>query len=718
MSNFKIILDLLQATSFSYTQNAMRKWSSKEMEEKIMKANENSIISFLKEQDTKFVIPVYQRNYEWTEHQCKQLLEDIYRVATNDKIIAHFIGSIVFIHDDVYTTGTKELVIIDGQQRLTTITLLWIVLYRKSKEVGNQKLADEIYRKYLVNEFSEEEEEEKLKLKPTKDNDKAIKALIRGDVRETFKDYSRLIENYNYYFYKIKNEDIDTIKKGISKLIYVEISLERGKDDPQKIFQSLNSTGLDLTQADLIRNYILMGLKPKEQKKIYENYWSQIEELTTLKESGINKLSDFIRDFLTLRYRDIPNKSKVFEAFKEKCIFERTEDLEVLLVELKKYSEIYSKLMNPNLEKDYNIRKNIDYINRMELSVSYPFLIEVYNDYQELKIDKNLFVEVLRLIQTYVWRRFIIGLPTNALNKVFMKLYEDIKIEKYLESLQLALVKKKGSQRFPKDNEIYEELKIKDMYNIQSKNKNYYLEVLENYKNSEYIEIEGNDKISIEHIFPQNPDPKWKYNMKDEEYNKMKEMVNTIGNLSLSGFNSSLGNKYFTEKRDMPEKGYKQSRLFLNKFVAECEKWGTDEISKRYELIYKRTVEIWKYPEVFVFNEGREETEMNIFEIDDPTNKTIEYAIFFDQKISVNFIELLTKVVSFMFESEPSMFFNTELREKLNLTQNTNDLRSALKISSTYFIEGNYNAKVIFNKIKLILEKFNINDELYITFKE
>ena len=274
------------------------------------------------------------------------------------------------------------------------------------------------------------------------------------------------------------------------------------------------------------------------------------------------------------------------------------------------------------------------------------------------------------------------------------------------------------SQRFPKDNEIYEELRIKDMYNIQSKNKNYYLEVLENYKNTEYIEIDGNDRISIEHIFPQNPDPKWKISMKEEEYNKMKEMVNTIANLTLSGFNSSLGNKYFIEKRDLPEKGYKQSRLFLNKFIAECDKWGIEEISKRYELIYKRTLEIWKHPEIFFSTEGREETEMNLFEIDDPTNKTIEYAIFFDQKINVNFAELLLKVASFMFESEPSMFFNTELREKLNLTQNSSELRRELKISSTYFIEGNLSARAIVDKIKMILEKFSITDELYIKFKE
>ena len=214
-----------------------------------MKATESNIVNFLKQQDIKFIIPVYQRNYEWKMQQCKQLIEDIYRVGIDEDIKSHFIGSIVFIHDDIYTTGLKELTIIDGQQRLTTITLIFIALYHKYKEANNEKLANEIYKKYLINEFAEEEEEEKLKLKPTKENDRAIKSLIRGDFKETYKEYSRLIENYEYFKNYINDEDIEVVRTGLMKLLYVEISLERGKDDPQKIFQSLNSTGLDLTPA-------------------------------------------------------------------------------------------------------------------------------------------------------------------------------------------------------------------------------------------------------------------------------------------------------------------------------------------------------------------------------------------------------------------------------------------------------------------------------------
>ncbi|MEK7226686.1 MAG: DUF262 domain-containing protein, partial [Bacteroidota bacterium] len=227
-----------------------------------MKANEIKFDRFLAQPDTQFIIPVYQRNYDWTQSQCKQLLDDIFNVGQDEKQTSHFIGSVVYIHDDVYhVSGIRELSIIDGQQRLTTITLLYIAVYAIAKEINNQQLVNRVQETYLINKFAKEEE--KLKLRPTENNDEALKFLLRNEAKEEFKEYSRLIENYNYLKNRINSENLDVVLKGLGKLVFVEISLERDKDDPQKIFESLNSTGLDLSQSDLIRNYILMGLKHK-----------------------------------------------------------------------------------------------------------------------------------------------------------------------------------------------------------------------------------------------------------------------------------------------------------------------------------------------------------------------------------------------------------------------------------------------------------------------
>ena len=243
-----------------------------------MDANDLNLMEFLGQRKTRYIIPVYQRNYDWKLEQCKQLLEDILMCGKNGKIRAHFIGSIVYIHDDIYSASRiKELTVIDGQQRLTTITLIWIVILELAKKLERHELVEEIYESYLVNK----REEEKLKLRPTENNDKALRYLLDGDEDEDFNEYSRLIENYQYFNSKINAENLDTVLKGLDKLMFVEISLERGKDDPQRIFESLNSTGLELSQADLIRNFVLMGLKYKDQKKIYERYWQHIEKLAT-----------------------------------------------------------------------------------------------------------------------------------------------------------------------------------------------------------------------------------------------------------------------------------------------------------------------------------------------------------------------------------------------------------------------------------------------------
>ncbi len=274
-----------------------------------MKANETKVEDFLSANKTQFVIPVYQRNYDWSTQQCKQLLDDILEVGSEKGMNAHFIGSIVFVHDDVYTSSKiKELTIIDGQQRLTTLTLIYLALHNLAKKTNNHRLADEISETYLINKYASEEE--KLKLKPTENNDKAIRYLMRDIESEEFKVFSKIVDNYNYFKSRITEDNLNYVTDGLSKLMFVEISLDRRKDDPQRIFESLNSTGLELSQADLIRNYILMGLNRKDQHKIYNNYWEVIEKYAKDEISNVSKVSDFIRDYLTLENKKIPNKNK------------------------------------------------------------------------------------------------------------------------------------------------------------------------------------------------------------------------------------------------------------------------------------------------------------------------------------------------------------------------------------------------------------------------
>lgn len=685
-----------------------------------MKANETKVEDFLSSNKTQFVIPVYQRNYDWTTGQCKQLLDDILDVGLNKKMNAHFIGSIVYVHDDVYTASRiKELTIIDGQQRLTTLTLIYLALYQLAKSLKDEGLENEISETYLINKFAPEEE--KLKLRPTENNDKALKYLLRSHTDEEFNDFSKLIDNFNYFKGRITDENYLVVLKGLSKLMFVEVSLDREKDDPQRIFESLNSTGLELTQADLIRNYILMGLNRRDQSKIYQNYWEVIEKLAKDESSNSSRVSDFIRDYLTLVNKNIPNKSKVYLEFKTKYPTSTLDELENILGNIKSLVKHYNKLINPKNEPDKDIRKQLEYIGRLEINVAYPFLMKVYEDYFKEIIDKSTFINVLELIQSFTWRRFILGLPTNALNKIFMNLYDKVNINDYLYSIQKSLIQRSGVQRFPRNTEVIDALRIKDVYNIKSKNRTYLLDRLENFENKEPVFIEGNSDITIEHIFPQNPDAKWKLELGADEYNFIKEnYLNTIANLTLSGNNGKLGNKPFIDKRDLPEVGYKDSRLWLNKNLTNLDKWDKDEIESRFKLIAKRFLKIWQFP-VISLDESIENDEINIFEAEDPKGKKLEYAVFFDQKIDVNQVaKLYTEVFKQLFELQPETFFTTELAEKIGLTKNPieGSPRQAIPINETYVIEGNIDNNGKFDRIKLALTLFDFQDELLIKYAD
>ena len=689
-----------------------------------MKANETRVDKFLATNETTFAIPVYQRNYDWTLFQCKQLLHDIIETGKNDKINAHFIGSIVYVHDDVYTaSGLTELTIIDGQQRLTTITLIYIALFRIAKELDNQILVNRIQKTYLINEFAPEEE--KLKLKPTENNKQALRHILNSTDAEEFKGYSKIIENFDYFRSAIKAENFEVIQRGLSKLIFVDIALDRQKDNPQRIFESLNSTGLELSQADLIRNYILMGLSRTNQDRIYKSYWEVIEK--NAKDETLNKtrVSEFIRDYLTLKNKEIPNKGDVYTKFKEKYPTSTIDELELVLTELKSLVKYYNKLTNPKNEPDKLIRTQLEYINRLEINVAFPFLMKVYEDFSNDIIDRVAFISVLSTVQSFTFRRFILGLPTNALNKIFMGLYDKVEPDNYLFSIQKSLLQRSGVQRFPRNTETINALKEKDVYNIKPKNRTYLLERLENFQNNEPVAIEGNSDITIEHIFPQNPDPKWKIELGADEYNLIKEnYLNTIGNLTLSGNNGKLSNKPFLDKKvmnvDGKEQGYTFSRLWLNRDLKEKTKWNKIEIEERATKISERFNKIWEIPEIDIELEATND-EINIFDAEDPKHKKLDYAIFFNQKLEVTQVaKLYIEVFKQLFELQPETFFTSEIGERLSLTKTpvADGMRQAVQISETYFIEANIDNMGKFDRIKQALTIFGFEDELLIKYTE
>lgn len=556
-----------------------------------MKASEKKIKDLFSEAKTFFAIPVYQRDYNWQEKHCKQLFEDILNVGKDIDITSHFIGSIVYIHEGVYGIGEKEFYVIDGQQRMITITLLHIALYHRLKE-SKEEYADEIYELYLVNKFSKRDI--KLKLLPPEENLNILNKILEENWEELEEYQDRnIVKNYKFFkeiISNYSNEEIEYLLAGLDKIIYVDIALEKDKDDPQKIFESLNSTGLDLSQGDLIRNYILMDLEREKQNLVYKNLWLPIENncKISLGNEIKNYVSDFIRDYLTLKNGKIPSKPKVFEEFKEFYNKNNDEQLE----DIKNFSEEYSHIIKPNTEKDKEIRKELENLKVLDQTVINTFLIGILRDYRENKIVKNEILEILKLLQSYIWRRFITEKPSNALNKIFQGMYLKIsKDQKYYKILEESLL----NQDFPTDDELKEALKTKNVYKDKEKLR-YVFKELENYNHNELIDFE-NEKITIEHIFPQKPNKSWKEKYSDYELEEMKTFKDTISNLTLTGSNANLGNKSFLEKRNDDIHGYKNSKLYLNKYLSKLNEWNLSAMEGRFEELFKNIVKVWKRPE-------------------------------------------------------------------------------------------------------------------------
>ncbi|MFP6084271.1 DUF262 domain-containing protein [Helicobacter pylori] len=560
-----------------------------------MKADAMKLLDFIgKSQEKQFVIPIYQRVYSWEKEQCKQLWDDIIKTGGNDQIEGHFIGSIVFVHDGIYTTNYNELLIIDGQQRLTTITLLFIALrdhlndeYELLEKFSHQK----IQNRYLIN--SGEKGDKKFKLILSEPDRDTLLSLIDKDRRKPSESSLKIMENFKLFEEWIrKNTDkLETIFKGLEKLMVVEISLERGRDNPQLIFESMNSTGKDLTQTDLIRNYILMGLEPEKQEIFYKKYWRAMEEDFKQNETLFNQ---FVRHYLTIKTiktRKIPNINKVYEAFK-RYQQERGIETEVLLQDLQKYCGFFCQIAFKK-EADKDLNKALSFLVDLEMDVIYPLLLELYSDYSDGVLSKQDFIPIIYLTESYICRRAVCGLGSKGLNKIFASFTKKINKDQYRESIKVHFLSlEKTTGKFPKDSEFKNLFITIDFYNL--KEKKYFLERLENFDTKEPVNTQ---ECTIEHIMPQTLTPEWQRDLGENFQAIHEKYLHTIGNLTLTGYNNKYSNKSFQEKRDM-EKGFKQSPLKLNQSLKDLESFGEKEIEKRANDLADWALKIWTYPKL------------------------------------------------------------------------------------------------------------------------
>ena len=551
-----------------------------------MKALETKFVTFIN-REQQFIIPIYQRTYSWNLNQCKQLWDDIVRVSTDDSVPAHFIGSVVYVTAGMYNiSGTNQSLVIDGQQRLTTLSLLFLAMVHKLKEAegSSEVTVRQLMNSFLVNEYCNDDK--RIKLSLTRHDKDVYKKLIDNEEIPKNEEIERIYQNYQFFVNQIEKSkiNIDTLFKGIKKLIIVDIALDR-EDNPQLIFESLNSTGLDLSQSDLIRNYVLMGLEPEHQKEIYKTYWLPMESLF-IEGKNQEKFDYFMRGFLTIVTGSIPRLDSVYTTFKQ-YVFGK--DIEAVVSDIYKYSKYYSKL-EFNREEDIEINEIINNIRTLKVEVAYPFLMSIYDDYTNNIISKNDFVEILKLVECYVFRRAICGIPTNSLNKTFAYLYKEIDSDNYLESLKANFILKESYHRLPSDNEFKTELTKKDIYHFR--NSGYLLEKIEYFNNKERVNL---DDLSIEHIMPQTLTPEWKEALGENYQSVQNEYLHTIGNLTLTGYNSDMSNKSFIEKRDMA-KGFKDSCVRLNKDLIGLDTWNEEAINQRSERLAKEALQIWKSP--------------------------------------------------------------------------------------------------------------------------
>jgi uncharacterized protein with ParB-like and HNH nuclease domain/predicted transport protein len=558
-----------------------------------MRAAEAKFLEFL-QKSPQFVIPIYQRTYSWAEKHCRQLWDDILRAGSNDAIAVHFVGSIVYIEEGLaLVTHRAPLLVIDGQQRLTTVSLLIEALARA---VGDGEPVEgfsavKLRHYYLSNHLESGDRYHKLLLSQT--DNASLKAYIKNT--EQPKEPSlRVTQNFELFTRLLAAErgNLSSICRGLAKLVVVDIALSRDQDNPQLIFESMNSTGKELSQADLIRNFILMGLEPHLQTHLYEESWRPMEQDFGQEAYG-TQFDGFMRHYLTVKTGEIPRIDEVYEAFKD---YARTTPvmqagIEALVREIREFAR-YFCVMALGTDADPGLNAAFHDLRELKVDVAYPFLLEMYHDYAGGTLSAAGFAAVVRLIEAYVFRRAICAIPTNSMNKTFATFGKALKKDRYLESIQAHFLGLPSYRRFPGDNEFRRDLHTRDLYNFRSRS--YWLRRLENHARKERV---GLDEYTIEHILPQNPSlsAAWKQALGPEWERVQQQWLHTLGNLTLTGYNAEYSDRAFLEKRDMPG-GFGQSPLKLNAGLGQLEAWNEAAIQERAGRLADEALVVWVAP--------------------------------------------------------------------------------------------------------------------------
>ena len=661
-----------------------------------MKGSEAKLLAgFMEGANNRYVVPVYQRKYNWKTGDCRKLYEDLKKVIQYNRR-SHFFGPIT---SKVVPNGSKiEFHIIDGQQRLTTVTLLLLAISNLVKEgrvkTNETDLSEQILQRFIIAPWARQDD--KIKLRPVRADRSALEKLFGP--AEDYDRSSNLTINYQFFYDQILREEVtvDELYDAIGRLEIISVTLDPD-DDPQLIFESLNSTGLALTEGDKIRNYVLMGLSPSDQEHVYDEYWIKIEKCTA------NDVSSFVRDYLSVKTLVTPTINNVYQAFKQ-YTEEAELPVETLLSDLLRYARYYEKFLT--CESGLTNKKLDDCLYRMkrlEIVVTRPFFMEILRLNQDKKLTVDEVLKIFEITENYLFRRNICEVPTNGLNKVFLNLnreicrYDNTTVD-YVDKFIYALRSKKDSGRFPDDTEFTKALETKEVYQMRGKYKAYLFERLENFGTIEAKDVYthlDNSVYTIEHIMPQHLTPAWVEALGPEAEEIHAVWLHRLANLTLTGYNPNLGNNSFPVKRDAADGGYRASGLRMNQKIALKDTWGLPELEERNAELLEYAKKIWSYPSTTFIPAKKEFDSCTLDDenVDLTGRDIVKYSYLNMEQPVTSWADMLEHMVKYLHQRDKSVLSNLVYRQSANadlasyICTKTDKLRNAFKVDDNIFFE-------------------------------